>query len=156
LKKRYDDLRLDDRDLYNRRLRISDPSVPRIVPPGGIRTTVTSDPGSWHGHIYQYNEVKKSLQKLIEQFQKDDDCDDRDLDYYNILKGYSQAEEYSEKEPPEQPDIRKRSSLLARANELGAQVRDGVLWVGAGVAGAVPIALEVIARLLGLELRFRP
>ena len=73
-----------------------------------------------------------------------------------MLKGYAQAEEYSEKEPPEQPDIRKGSSLLARANELGAQVRDGVLWVGAGVAGSVPIALEVIARLLGLDLRFRP
>ncbi len=51
---------------------------------------------------------------------------------------------------------RNQSSLLARANELGAQVRDGALWVGAGVAGFVLLALEVIARLLGLDLRFRP
>jgi hypothetical protein len=69
---------------------------------------------------------------------------------------YIEAEQYSRQEPPKEPDIRKRSILLAQANELGAQVIDGVLWVGAGVAGVVLIALEVIARLLGLELRLRP
>ena len=156
LKKRYDDLRLDDQNLYNRRRRITDPPVLRILPVSGRRTTVTGDPGSWEGHIYQYDQVKARLKELLEQFKNDDDCDDRDVDYYNMLKGFAQAEEYSEKEPPEQPDIRKQSSLLARANELGAQVRDGALWVGAGVAGVALITLEVIARLLGLELRFRP
>ncbi|MCC3409963.1 MAG: hypothetical protein JGK17_31400 [Microcoleus sp. PH2017_10_PVI_O_A] len=156
LKKRYDDLRLDDQDLYHRRREISNPPVPRIVPLSGSRTTVTGDPGSWDGHIYQYDKVKARLKELLEQFKNDDDCDDRDVDYYNMLKGFAQAEEYSEKEPPKQPDIKNKSSLLAWANELGAQVRDGALWVGAGVAGVALITLEVIARLLGLELRFRP
>ena len=155
LKKRYDDLRLDDQDLYHRRYNISDPPVPRIPPLSGRRTTVTSDPGSWKGHIVQYNKVKDKLKKLIEKFQKD--CDEKeDPNGYRMEDEYNQAVEYGQKEPPEQPDIRNRSSLLARANELGAQVREGALWVGAGVAGAVLIALEIIARLLGLELRFRP
>jgi len=70
--------------------------------------------------------------------------------------GYDRALEYGQKQPPKEPDIRNRSSLLARANELGAQVIDGALWVGAGVAGFVLLVLEVIAMLLGLELRFRP
>ncbi|MGB8688089.1 MAG: hypothetical protein WCD53_12235 [Microcoleus sp.] len=153
LKKRYDDLRLDDQDLYHRRREISNPPVPRIPPLSGRRTTVTSDPGSWEGHIVQYDKVQKELKRLIQQFIDDDDCDNDDLDYYDMLEGYAQAESYSVTPPPKQPDIRNRSSLLARENELGAQVRDGVLWVGAGVAGAVLITLEVIARLLGLELR---
>lgn len=66
--------------------------------------------------------------------------------------GYDRALDYSQKQPPKEPDIRNRSSLLARANQLGAQVIDGVLWVGAGVAGFVLLALEVIAMLLGLYL----
>ncbi|MEG3927915.1 MULTISPECIES: Ig-like domain-containing protein [unclassified Microcoleus] len=154
LKKRYDDLRLDDQDLYHRRYNISDPPVPRIPPLSGRRTTVTSDPGSWKGHIVQYDKVKGRLNELIRQFK--DNCDDNDPWGYGMEDEYIEAEQYSRQEPPEEPDIRKRSSLLARANELGAQVIDGVLWVGAGVAGLVLIALEVIARLLGLELRFRP
>ncbi|MCC3531933.1 MAG: hypothetical protein JGK40_28645, partial [Microcoleus sp. PH2017_21_RUC_O_A] len=112
LKKRYDDLRLDDQDLYNRRRRISDDPVPRIVPRGGSRTTVTSDPGSWDGHIVQYNKVKDKLKKLIEKFQKD--CDEKeDPNGYRMEDEYNQAVEYGQKEPPEQPDIRNKSSLLA-------------------------------------------
>jgi hypothetical protein len=156
LKKRYDDLRLDDQDLYHRRREISNPPVPRIPPLSGRRTTVTGDPGSWDGHIEQYDKVKRRLNELIKQFQENDDCDDRDPYGYGgetMQTDYDQALEYGQTEPPEEPDIRNRSSLLARANELGAQVIDGVLWVGAGVAGVVLIALEVIARLLGLELR---
>ncbi|MCC3469735.1 MAG: hypothetical protein JGK37_28270 [Microcoleus sp. PH2017_06_SFM_O_A] len=159
MKKRYDDLRLDDQDLYNRRRRISAPPVPRIPPLSGRRTTVTGDPGSWDGHIVQYDKVKKELNKLLEDMKKLGNCDDDDPDGYGGPKmqdAYDQALEYSQKQPPEQPDRRNQSSLLARANELGAQVRDGALWVGAGVAGSVLLALEVIARLLGLDLRFRP
>lgn len=59
MKKRYDDLRLDDQDLYNRRYNISDPPVPRIPPLSGRRTTVTSDPGSWKGHIVQYDKMRE-------------------------------------------------------------------------------------------------
>ncbi len=40
---------------------------------------------------------------------------------------YIEAEQYSRQEPPKEPDIRKPSILLAQANELGAQVRDGAL-----------------------------
>ena len=154
LKKRYDDLRLDDQELYHRRREISDPPVPRIPPLSGRRTTVTGDPGSWEGHIVQYDKVKDRLNELIEQFK--DNCDDNDPWGYGMEEEYIEAEQYSRQEPPKEPDIRKRSILLAQANELGAQVIDGVLWVGAGVAGVVLIALEVIARLLGLELRLRP
>ena len=154
LKKRYDDLRLDDQDLYHRRPRISDPPVDRIVPLSGSKTTVTSDPGSWDGHIYQYNQVKKKLNALIDKFQKNKDCSEEyDPPEYGMEKGYDQAVEYGQKEPPKQPDIKNRSSLLARANELGGQVRDGVLWVGAGIAGVALLTLKVIARFLGLELR---
>ncbi|MCC3488960.1 MAG: hypothetical protein JGK35_00005 [Microcoleus sp. PH2017_16_JOR_D_A] len=159
LKKRFDDLRLDDQDLFNRRREISAPPVPRIPPLSGRRTTVTSDPGSWEGHIVQYDKVQKELKKLLEDMKKLDNCDDYDPDGYGgstMQDAYDQAVEYSQKQPPQEPDIRNRSSLLARANELGAQVRDGALWVAAGVGGAVLIALEVIARLLGLDLRFRP
>ena len=159
LKKRYDDLRLDDHDLFNRRHEISAPPVPRIPPLSGRRTTVTGDPGSWKGHIKKYNEVKDDLNKLLKDLEEMDNCDDNDPYGYGgntMQDAYDQAVEYSQKQPPEEPDIRNRSSLLARANELGAQVRDGALWVGAGVAGFVLLALEVIARLLGLDLRFRP
>jgi hypothetical protein len=159
LKKRFDDLRLDDQDLYHRRREISNPPVPRIPPLSGRRTTVTGDPGSWDGHIEKYDKVQKELKKLLDDLEKMDNCDDYDPDGYGgstMQDAYDQAVEYSQKQPPEEPDIRNRSSLLARANELGAQVRDGALWVAAGVGGAVLIALEVIARLLGLELRFRP
>ncbi|MGB8686716.1 MAG: hypothetical protein WCD53_05200 [Microcoleus sp.] len=100
--------------------------------------------------------MKDKLNELIQQFRDDEDCDNDDLDYYDMQEGYVQAESYSVTPPPKQPDIRKPSSLLARANELGAQVIDGALWVGTGVAGFVLLALEVIARLLGLDLRFRP
>ncbi|HCV30587.1 MAG TPA: hypothetical protein DGO89_10415 [Microcoleaceae bacterium UBA9251] len=159
LKKRFDDLRLDDQDLFNRRYEITDPPVPRIPPLSGRRTTVTGDPGSWKGHIKKYNEVKDDLKKLLKEREEMDNCDDYDPDGYGgstMQDAYDQALEYSQKQPPKEPDIRNRSSLLARANELGAQVRDGALWVAAGVGGAVLIALEVIARLLGLDLRFRP
>jgi hypothetical protein len=157
LKKRYDDLRLDDQDLYNRRREITDPPVGRIPPLSGRRTTVTGDPGSWKGHIRKYQEVQDRLNELIEKFQKNDDCDDdNDPFNFNLQTGYDDALEYSVKKPPEQPDIRNKSNLLARAIELGAQVIDGVLWVGSGVAGVVLIALEAIARLLGLDLRFKP
>lgn len=159
LKKRFDDLRLDDQDLYHRRREISNPPVPRIPPLSGRRTTVTGDPGSWDGHIEKYDKVQKELKKLLDDLEKMDNCDDYDPHGYGgntMQDAYDQAVEYSQKQPPEEPDIRNRSSLLARANELGAQVRDGALWVAAGVGGAVLIALEVIARLLGLDLRFRP
>jgi Dockerin type I domain/Bacterial Ig domain len=159
LKKRFDDLRLDDQDLFNRRNKISDPPVPRIPPLSGRPTTVTSDPGSWDGHILQYDIVQKELKKLLQDIEKMDNCDDNDPYGYGgntMQDAYDQAVEYSQKQPPKEPDIRNRSSLLARANELGAQVKDGALWVGAGVVGAVLLALEVIARLLGLDLRFRP
>ncbi|MBE9097649.1 hypothetical protein [Tychonema sp. LEGE 07203] len=66
LKKRFDDLRLDDQDLYNRRYEITDPPVPRIPPLSGRRTTVTGDPGSWKGHIKKYNEVKDDLKKIAQ------------------------------------------------------------------------------------------
>ncbi|MFB8793804.1 MAG: hypothetical protein U7126_06140 [Microcoleus sp.] len=159
LKKRFDDLRLDDQDLFNRRNKISDPPVPRIPPLSGRPTTVTSDPGSWDGHILQYDIVQKELKKLLQDIEKMDNCDDNDPYGYGgntMQDAYDQAVEYSQKQPPKEPDIRNRSSLLARANELGAQVKDGALWVGAGVVGAVLLALEVIARLLGLELRSKP
>ncbi|MBE9097648.1 hypothetical protein [Tychonema sp. LEGE 07203] len=96
---------------------------------------------------------------MLKEREEMDNCDDYDPDGYGgstMQDAYDQALEYSQKQPPEEPDIRNRSTLLARANELGAQVRDGALWVAAGVGGAVLIALEVIARLLGLDLRFRP
>lgn len=159
LKKRFDDLRLDDQDLFNRRRQISAPPVSRIPPLSGRRTTVTGDPGSWDGHLQQYDKVQKELKKLLKDIEEMDNCDDNDPYGYGgntMQDAYDQAVEYSQKQPPEEPDIRNRSSLLARANELGAQVRDGALWVGAGVAGFVLLALEVIARLLGLDLRFRP
>ena len=156
---RYDDFRFDDQDLYNRRRYISDPPVQRIVPLSGRRTTATGDPGSWEGHEVQYDKVKKELNKLLKDMKELGNCDDDDPDGYGgpkMQEAYDQALEYSQKEPPEQPDRRNQSSLLARANELGAQVRDGVLWVGAGVAGAVLFTLEVIAKRLGLALRSRP
>jgi hypothetical protein len=137
---------------------MTDPPVGRIPPISGRRTTVTGDPGSWKGHIRKYPEVQDRLNDLIEKFQKNnDDCDDdTDPFNFNLQTGYDDALEYSVKKPPEQPDIRNKSNLLARAIELGAQVIDGVLWVGAGVGGFVLIALEAIARLLGLDLRFKP
>ncbi|MEK0181121.1 hypothetical protein [Microcoleus anatoxicus] len=107
LKKRYDDLRLDDRDLYNRRRRISAPPVPRIPPLSGRRTTVTSDP-AWDGHIVQYDKVKGKLKELIKQFQDNDDCGDDDPWGYGMEDEYNQAVDYGQKEPPEQPDIRNR------------------------------------------------
>ncbi|MEG4226758.1 hypothetical protein QUA35_12155 [Microcoleus sp. N9_B2] len=157
LKKRYDDLRLDDQDLYNRRREMTDPPVSRIPPLSGRRTTVTGDPGSWEGHKAKYIKDQERLQKLIQEFQDNDDCDD-DNDPFNfsLEKEYIEAVEYSEKAPPEKPDIRNKSNLLARAIELGAEVIDGVLWVGAGVGGAVLIGLEIIARFLGLDLRLKP
>jgi hypothetical protein len=157
LKKRYDDLRLDDQDLYNRRREITDPPVSRIPPLSGRRTTVTGDPGSWEGHKAKYIKDQERLQKLIQEFQDNDDCDD-DNDPFNfsLENEYIEAVEYSQKAPPEKPDIRNKSNLLARAIELGAEVIDGVLWVGAGVGGAVLIGLEIIARFLGLDLRFKP
>jgi hypothetical protein len=157
LKKRYDDLRLDDQDLYNRRREITDPPVGRIPPLSGRRTTVTGDPGSWKGHIRKYQEVQDRLNELIQKFQDNDDCDDdNDPFNFNLEKEYIEALGYSKQPPPEKPDIRNKSNLLARAIELGAEVIDGVLWVGAGVGGFVLIALEAIARLVGLELRFKP
>ena len=156
LKKRYDDLRLDDQDLYNRRREMTDPPVSRIPPLSGRRTTVTSDPGSWDGHIDKYRKEQKRLQKLIEEFQDNDDCDnDNDPFNYNQEKEYIEAQHYSQQPPPEQPDRRNPSSLLARAIELGAEVIDGVLWVGATVGGGILIALQKIAGWLGLELRFK-
>ena len=99
------------------------------------------------------------MNQLLKDIKELDNCDDNDPYGYGgntMQDAYDQAVEYSQKQPPKEPDIRNRSSLLARANELGAQVRDGALWVGAGVAGFVLLSLEVIARLLGLDLRFRP
>ena len=155
LKKRYDDLRLDDQDLYNRRRSMNAPPVQRITPLSDRKTQVTGDPGSWDGHINKYENVQKELNKKLEEFHKNKDCSDDDPWGYRMQEGYDQALEYSQKEPPAQPDRRNKSSLLARVIELGGQVIDGVLWVGVGVAGFALLTLEVIARLLGLQLRFK-
>ena len=73
---------------------------------------------------------------------------------FGMERGWDLAQEYSVKPVPKKPLPKEPNRLLEIAEELGAFVEDGVLWVEENVAPAVLTTLELIALLLSVPLRF--
>lgn len=141
LRRRYDDMLRDPHNLYHRRRYISDPPIS-----GG-----TGDPGSWEGHQQKYNERQNMLRDRLDRFSRDCD-DDNDPWGYNMQESYDLALEYVDKPAPQEPLPKDRNTLLQRALSLGAEFRDGALWVAEGVGKTALTLLKVIAAILSIPL----
>ena len=145
LVRRYDEMRKDFHNLYVLRNKMSDPKLPG-----------NPDPGSWEGHQEYYDKRRKELQKKIEEFQDDPNCDDDDPHGYGGSTWedlFNQALEYSVKVPPKKPDP-KPFMLPDWAKEAGVKFVDGILFIPKAIGIILLVLLMLLVNAFGIDWQF--
>jgi hypothetical protein len=104
---------------------------------------------TWEGHQLRYQNTQTATKRLIEWWY--DNCGDGpDGEYF--LPVIEPALIAANTPAPQEPLPENNQTLLERALQLGAQFRDGALWVGKGIAKGVLSLLIIIAASLGIPL----
>jgi len=108
--------------------------------------------GTWVGHQNRYtNILQPELNKLWRQWKDNDDCNDDDIDFYEAHADWDLITEYLRKKAPQKPDRhRYRFSIPEWAQQAGAHLRDGILWIPEAIGWILIGILVSLAQSFGI------
>jgi subtilisin family serine protease len=152
---RHEELLIDRYDLYHQRYSETDPVI-TVTDSSGQ----SFNPGSYQGHQEKYEEVRKALKQVLDNFKKSG-CGDGDAEYYDeqvagLYRSYLIAKQYVEEPAPQKPDPdrKQRFTLPQWAVDAGVDFVNGVLEIPADIAAFIFALLMILVEIFSLPWRY--